>query len=41
VAWEKGGDSVQEPTKGSDPDRRAGVKGLDGNTWWFGTQVAG
>jgi PhnB protein len=36
-----GGASVQEPLqKEGDPDRRAGVKDLAGNTWWISTQVA-
>ena len=39
AALENGGDSVQAPVKGDDPDRRAGVKGPGGNTWWFGTKV--
>ena len=41
VALDNGGDSVQEPVQRDDPDRRAGVKGPGGNTWWFGTQVDG
>jgi len=34
-----GGVSVQEPVKGDDPDRRAGVKDPTGNTWWLATQI--
>ncbi len=39
AALENGGDSVQEPVQMGDPDRRSGVKGPGGNTWWFSTQV--
>lgn len=32
---------VQEPVRrDEDPDRRGGVKGPGGNTWWIATQVA-
>jgi uncharacterized glyoxalase superfamily protein PhnB len=31
--------SVQEPTKGDDEDRRAGVKDSGGTTWWIATKV--
>ena len=43
LALENGGASVQEPEQkgGGDPDRRSGVKGPGGNTWWFSTQVDG
>ena len=34
-----GGESVQAPVQKGDPDRRSGVKGPGGNTWWFSTQV--
>ena len=40
-ALSAGATSVQEPQrKGEDPDRRAGVKGPGGNTWWISTQQA-
>ena len=38
VALENGGESVQAPVQKGDPDRRSGVKGPGGNTWWFSTQ---
>lgn len=39
-ALEAGGDPVQAPErKGEDPDRRGGVRGPGGNTWWMSTQV--
>ncbi len=41
AALENGGESVQEPVQKGDPDRRSGVKGPGGNTWWFSTQVEG
>ncbi len=41
AAVENGGESVQAPVKKDDPDRRSGVKGPGGNTWWFSTQVEG
>ncbi len=41
AALENGGESVQAPVKKGDPDRRSGVKGPGGNTWWFSTQVEG
>lgn len=34
-----GGESVQEPTKKDDADRRGGFKDPAGNVWWIGTQV--
>lgn len=38
-AVEAGGEPVKEPTRrGDDPDRRGGVKGPGGNTWWMATQ---
>ena len=34
-----GGESVQVPVhKEGDPDKRGGVKGPSGNTWWISTQ---
>ena len=39
LALENGGESVQAPVQKGDPDRRSGVKGPGGNTWWFSTQV--
>ena len=41
AALENGGESVQAPVQKGDPDRRAGVRGPGGNTWWFGTQMTG
>ena len=41
LALQNGGESVQEPVQKGDPDRRSGVKGPGGNTWWFSTQVEG
>lgn len=39
-ALEAGGVAVQEPVRrGEEPDRRAGVKDMCGNTWWMSTQV--
>ena len=39
-ALEAGGVSVVEPEqKEGDPDKRGGVKGPSGNTWWIATQV--
>jgi uncharacterized glyoxalase superfamily protein PhnB len=35
-----GGEAVQEPERGDDPDRRAGVRGPSGHTWWIATLVA-
>ena len=34
-----GATSVQAPAQGDDPDRRGGVLGPAGNTWWIATQV--
>jgi uncharacterized glyoxalase superfamily protein PhnB len=40
-ALEAGAQSVQAPErKGEDPDRRGGIKGPGGNTWWISTQEA-
>lgn len=38
-ALANGGESVQAPAQKDDPDRRSGVKGPGGNTWWISTQV--
>ena len=39
-ALRAGAVSVQKPVrKGDDPDKRGGVKGPSGNTWWISTQV--
>lgn len=39
-ALDAGGTPVAEPTRQEgDPDRRGGVKGPAGNTWWISTQV--
>jgi len=34
-----GAESVQEPVKKDDPDRRGGVKDPGGTTWWIATMV--
>jgi uncharacterized glyoxalase superfamily protein PhnB len=34
-----GAQSVQEPFKRDDPDRRAGVRDAGGTTWWIATMV--
>ncbi len=34
-----GATPVQPPEQKDDPDRRAGVKGPGGTTWWIGTQL--
>lgn len=34
-----GGQSVQEPVKKDDADKRGGVKDAGGTTWWIGTKV--
>jgi PhnB protein len=34
-----GAESVQEPVKKSDPDKRGGVKDSGGTTWWIATKV--
>lgn len=39
AALAAGGVSVQPPTRKDDPDRRAGVRGPGGVTWWMATQV--
>lgn len=38
-ALDHGAEPVQPPTKGDDPDRRGGVRGPGGNTWWVSTQL--
>jgi uncharacterized glyoxalase superfamily protein PhnB len=38
-AIESGAESVQEPAKKDDPDRRGGVKDAGGTTWWIATLV--
>lgn len=38
-ALEAGAESVQEPTKKEDEDRRGGVKDAGGTTWWIATKV--
>lgn len=38
-ALQAGGTSLQEPSQQDDPDRRAGVSGPGGNSWWFATQM--
>src|SRR5262245_42784254 len=34
-----GADSVQEPVKKQDEDKRGGVKDTGGTTWWIATKV--
>ena len=36
-ALELGAESVQEPVRKDDPDKRGGVKGRGGVTWWIAT----
>ena len=38
-AIEAGATSVQEPVKKEDADRRSGVRGPGGVTWWIATQI--
>jgi PhnB protein len=38
-ALEAGAESVQEPVKGNDEDKRGGIKDAGGTTWWIGTKV--
>jgi uncharacterized glyoxalase superfamily protein PhnB len=40
-ALEAGGASVQPPMQKGDADRRCGVRGPAGNTWWLSTQIDG
>ena len=39
-ALQAGGASIQEPVKKQDHDKRGGVKGPGGVTWWIATKVA-
>jgi len=39
AALDRGGESVQAPTRGDDPDRRGGVRDPGGNTWWISTRL--
>ena len=40
AALTNGGTAVQPPTHSEgDPERRGGVRGPGGNTWWFATQL--
>jgi len=34
-----GAESVQEPSKGEDEDKRGGIKDVGGTTWWIATRV--
>lgn len=34
-----GAESVQEPVKKQDADKRGGIKDAGGTTWWIGTKV--
>jgi len=38
-ALDWGAESVQEPVKGDDEDKRGGVKDSGGTTWWVATKV--
>ena len=38
-ALAEGAESVQEPTKKDDEDKRGGVKDAGGTTWWISTKV--
>ena len=38
-ALEAGAESVQEPVKKDDEDKRGGVKDAGGTTWWIATRV--
>ena len=38
-ALEAGAESVQEPVKKDDADKRGGVKDSGGTTWWIATKV--
>lgn len=38
-ALDAGAESVQEPVKKDDPDRRGGFRDAGGTTWWVGTKV--
>ena len=38
-ALQAGAESVQEPVKKDDEDRRGGVKDAGGTTWWIATRV--
>lgn len=38
-ALEAGAESVQEPVKKEDEDKRGGVKDAGGTTWWIATKV--
>lgn len=38
-ALEAGAESVQEPVKKEDADKRGGVKDAGGTTWWIATKV--
>lgn len=39
AALKAGAESVQEPVKKDDADKRGGVKDAGGTTWWIGTKV--
>jgi PhnB protein len=38
-ALEAGAESVQEPVRKDDADKRGGVKDVGGTTWWIATMV--
>ena len=39
AALEAGAESVQEPVKKDDEDKRGGVRDAGGTTWWIATRV--
>ena len=39
-ALQAGAESVQEPVKKEDEDKRGGVRDAGGTTWWIATKVA-
>jgi uncharacterized glyoxalase superfamily protein PhnB len=39
LALKSGAESVQEPIKKDDEDKRGGVKDAGGTTWWISTKV--
>jgi len=40
LALEAGAESVQEPVKKEDDDKRGGIKDAGGTTWWIATKMA-
>jgi PhnB protein len=39
LALEAGAESVQEPVKKDDDDKRGGIKDAGGTTWWIATKM--